>query len=115
MSAVVARALGGVQCALGALLVTRPASIGRQAPQWVVRVLGLRGVVQGAVTLLEPEATTLALGACVDAAHALSMVPVVAGSARYRRPAAISGGIAAVMAFAGLGLARSETTRARNA
>jgi hypothetical protein len=109
MSTTSARALGSAQLALGALLVTRPGALAGHAPLWLVRLLGGRGVLQGAMTLLEPGATTLALGACIDAAHALSMIPVVAGSSRYRRPAAVSGGVAAVMAVAGLGLARSRT------
>lgn len=109
-----ARALGGVQLALGAVLVARPAIAG-QVPSWLVRVLGGRGVLQGAVTLAEPGAGTLALGACVDAAHAASMIPVAAVSARYRRPAAVSGGIAAAMAAAGLALARTDTTPAMRA
>lgn len=115
MTVLAARALGGAQVGLGALLVARPGVVGRTAPSWLVRVLGIRGVVQGTVTVLDPDDTTVALGACVDAAHALSMIPVVAVSARYRRPAALSGGVAAAMAVAGLGIARARTASAGTA
>jgi hypothetical protein len=113
MSAVPARVLGSAQLALGALLVGRPGVLAGHVPWWIVRLLGARGLVQGAVTVLDPDTTTLGLGACVDAAHALSMLPVVVASSRYRRPAAISGAVAAGLAVAGLGLARRDPASVR--
>ena len=106
MSVTLARGLGAAQAALGVVLLARPAQLAPEVPSWLVRVLGARGVVQGALTAATPQPVTLALGASADSAHALSMLPVAIASSRYRRPAAISGAVAAVMAVAGAALAR---------
>jgi len=108
VSAARSRALGAAQVGLGALLVARPTQVAAEVPSWLVRVLGARGIVQGALTIAAPEPTTLALGASADAAHALSMVPFTIWSHRYRRAAAVSGGTAAVMAVLATALARRD-------
>lgn len=115
MTAPVARGLGAAQFAFGCLLVARPSQVAGQVPSWLVRLLGARGVVQGALIVAVPDPAVLALGASADAAHALSMVPVALGSKRYRRPAGISASIATVMAVAGAALARSDVKSARQA
>ncbi|WP_375493586.1 hypothetical protein [uncultured Jatrophihabitans sp.] len=78
----------------------------RPASAAVVRVLGARQLVQGVITVAAPEESTLVLGAIVDTLHALSMVPFVAISPRFRRPAAISASLAAASATAGFVLAK---------
>lgn len=115
MSATLSRGLGAAEVALGVVLLARPAQVAARVPSWLVRVLGARGVVQGALTMAAPQPATLALGASADAAHALSMVPFAIASTRYRRPAAISGGIAAVLAAAGATLAREDAGTPRRA
>jgi hypothetical protein len=70
-------------------------------PRWLVRVLGARSVLQGVVTAVAPQPSVLTAGAVVDATHALSMVPVILASSRYRRVAAVSTAVAVLSAAAG--------------
>jgi hypothetical protein len=91
------------------MLLVRPSGVARRAggkqrpvpPAWLVRVLGARSVLQGLVTGLAPQPSVLAAGAVVDTTHALSMVPVMIASARYRRVAALSTAVAVASAAAG--------------
>ena len=94
---------------LGAGLLLRPRTVARRAggahrpgpPAWLVRVLGARSVLQAAATAVAPGAPVLIAGAAVDATHALSMLPLVIASPRYRRVAAVSSAVAFASAAAG--------------
>ena len=72
----------------------------------VVRVLGARQVTQAGLALAFPAEPLLGLGAGVDALHALSMVPLALATPRWRRPALVSGLMAAAFAAAGVLVAR---------
>jgi hypothetical protein len=78
----------------------------------VVRVLGARQVIQAGLAQFWlarsfPAGPMLGLGVGVDALHALSMIPVAAAAPRWRRPALVSGLMAAAFAVAGLLAARA--------
>jgi hypothetical protein len=77
-------------------------------PAWIVRVLGVRSLLQGAAELRWPTPAVACAGAVVDATHAASMVLVAARSRRYRRAALVSGGFATVAAAAQMGAAARE-------
>jgi hypothetical protein len=72
----------------------------------VVRVLGARQVAQAGLALAFPAEPLLGLGVAVDALHALSMVPLVLATPRWRRPALVSGLMATAFAVAGVLAAR---------
>jgi hypothetical protein len=72
----------------------------------VVRVLGARQVTQAALVLAFPAEPLAGLGVGVDALHALSMLPLAVATARWRRPALVSGLTAAAFAVAGALAAR---------
>ena len=98
------RLLSGAGAAWGLALLTRPrrvvAALCPEFPPfrlWIVRLLGARLAAQHVAVLLTPEAPVLRAASAVDLLHAASMVPLL-GSARYRRAALISGGIAAAYA-----------------
>jgi hypothetical protein len=98
------RALAGAGLAWGSALLLRPrdvvAALCPEYPDsllWVVRVLGVRLVVQHAVVLAAPEQPVVRVASAVDLVHAASMLPLL-GSRRYRRAALISGGVAAAYA-----------------
>lgn len=106
-------AVAALQLATGAALVARPAAVWRRVAgpgdarraTDVVRLLGGRMAVQGAVELLRPAPRVAAAGAAVDGTHALSMLLLAAVSGRYRRAALASAGLAggtAVLALATL-------------
>ena len=65
----------------------------------VTRVLGLRLLVQGAVTAALPR--LLGGGAAVDALHATTLLALAAARPAYRRPALASATDAASAAFLG--------------
>lgn len=101
--ATVGAALGGSRAVLGIFALIAPESAVRACagpnlsampPPWVVRLLGGRLLLQGALEVGRPSRTVLLVGAGVDATHALSML-VIAAASRYRRPALVSAGIAA--------------------
>ena len=103
------RLLAGAGAVSGVALLARPQRIvDRLCPElpgdrvWLVRVLGLRLLVQHGAVLLEPHPVLVRAGSAVDLAHAASMVPFT-GSARYGRAARISGALAA--AYAGVAMA----------
>jgi hypothetical protein len=97
-----------VRLAWGGLLVTAPRTVlrvltdgaGSEAP--VVRVLGARHVVQGAVELARPTPATLRVGAAVDLLHATTCAAAVAFSPTWRRPALLDGTGAVALATAAL-------------
>jgi hypothetical protein len=111
------RVLAGAGAAWGVALLARPrrvvAALCPEFPAsrlWLVRVLGARLVAQHAVVLLAPEAPVVRVASAVDLAHAASMVPLLA-SARYRRAALISGGVAAVYAATAPALSTGDRER----
>lgn len=83
---------------------------GRRAPTWLVRVLGGRTALQGAVVsrIGSPDDRRRALraGAVVDVLHGASMVAAAALMPPYRRSATISATVAFSSAAAGLAAAR---------
>jgi hypothetical protein len=107
------RLFNGVQCAIGLATLARPQGVvstltpagAAQPDARIVRVLGLRQAVQGAVGVARPTSQFVLLGALVDAAHALSLVPIIAFSSRYRASAAASAGLATAAAAVGVALA----------
>ena len=103
------RVLAALGAASGLALLARPQRIvDRLCPElprnrvWLVRVLGLRLLVQHGAVLLEPHPVLVRAGSAIDLAHAASMVPF-AGSARYGRAARVSGSLAAC--YAGVAMA----------
>ena len=105
---------------VGCLLFLRPEQVarsaagprGRPVPGRLVRVLGLRSLVQGALIATAPTTAVLAGGAIVDATHAVSMTPFIALCGRYRRAAALSALVATVSAAVGaLAAAPRRTSR----
>ena len=72
----------------------------------VVRVLGARQLAQAGLALAFPDEPLARLGVGVDALHALSMVPLALATPRWRRPAMVSGLMAAAFAAAGVLAAR---------
>jgi hypothetical protein len=106
------RLLAATGMGWGALLLTRPRLVaGLLAPEfpadrdWVARVLGARLLIQDGALLVRPTRGATVAGSVVDGLHALSMLPLLA-SDRYRRAAAVSGGVAAVGAVSTGVLAR---------
>jgi hypothetical protein len=81
--------------------------LGRGA-RGVVRVLGVRQLVQALATSAQPTAAVLVLGVEVDLAHAASMVGSGMLSGRWRRVALADAAIAIMFAVAGALLARSN-------
>ncbi|GAB2461170.1 hypothetical protein [Jatrophihabitans fulvus] len=110
MTTASARALGVANLIAGAVMAARPQAVAHAAGRpgarphpGIVRVLGLRQLAQGAVTLVSPSADVLWLGAAVDSAHAASMLPFAV--TRFRRAALLSAAIAASSALIGRELA----------
>ena len=67
-------------------------------PRWLVRLLGTRVVLQQLVVLAAPSRRTVLLGAGIDALHAASMVAAARHWPAHRRPALLSGAVAAASA-----------------
>jgi hypothetical protein len=67
----------------------------------VTRVLGARLLVQGAVTVVRPDAVTLALGAETDFVHAATMLAWAVVDRRARRLTVLSAATAALFGAAG--------------
>jgi hypothetical protein len=83
----------------------RPASPRARA---VTRLLGIRHLIQAAVTAAAPNAVVLTIGAQVDLAHAASMLALAAASPPLRRAGLADGLIAAMFAAAGTAGARAR-------
>jgi hypothetical protein len=96
------QALGAVPLAATPHRVTRVLGRDRRLdpPAWIVRVLGVRSLLQGAAELRWPTPALACAGAAVDATHAASMAFVAARSRRYRRAALVSGAFAMLSAAA---------------
>jgi hypothetical protein len=111
--------LVGVRAGYGAVQLVRPAYSAEQllggpldpGAMAAVRVLGARQLAQAAVSVAVPSARLLALGAGADGAHALSMAVLALADPRRRRPAMISGLVAAVFAAGGAVVARRAASR----
>jgi Domain of unknown function (DUF5911) len=73
----------------------------------VARVLGVRHLIQAAVTAAVPNAAVLTIGAQVDLAHAASMLALAATSRPLRRAGLADGLTAAVFAAGGMAGART--------
>ena len=107
------QAVAAAQAVLGGALFGWPARIGQavstgrgQPPAaWLVRVLGLRMLVQGILELVRPGRRLVLAGAAVDLCHALSMLGVGLCWPRFRRAALVSAGVATATAAAGAGTA----------
>ncbi|MCZ2814198.1 hypothetical protein O2W15_22450 [Modestobacter sp. VKM Ac-2979] len=91
----------------GAVLLVRPEQVaravrgdGREPSAWVVRLLGGRVLAQQAAVLLHPSRGLVLAGVAADALHAASMVPTALAWMAYRRPAWVSGAVAAGAAIA---------------
>jgi hypothetical protein len=107
------RVLGAAQLVLGALLLVAPRTMARatsgrwqQPPSVVVRILGGRLFVQGAITARYPTDGVLSIGMKVDALHAASMLLSAVTMPRYRRIAmssAVVAGGSALFAFSARG------------
>lgn len=91
-----------VRLVLGGVLVAAPGALlgGIHAPDRddprvlvVSRLLGGRLLLQAAVDLAS-RGRMRRVGAAVEAAHALSMLPLVAGSSDHRRAATVSAAVA---------------------
>jgi hypothetical protein len=100
----------------GVLLTTAPGTVletitGRPATpsqRWVLRVLGSRHAVQAMVDLARPTPAVLRLGAAVDLLHAATCAGAVAFLPLWRRPAAMDGVGALVLAAGALAQARTR-------
>ena len=106
--------LAGVRASYGAIQVALPGYSAEEllggpldaTTVRVVRVLGPRQLAQAGLALPFPAEPLAGLGVGVDALHALSMVPLALATPRWRRPALVSGLMAAAFAAAGLLAAR---------
>jgi hypothetical protein len=106
--------LAGVRAGYGTVQLATPAWSAEQllggpldsATLRAVRVLGTRQLAQAGVALACPAEPWPGLGVGVDTMHALSMVGLAATGPRWRRPALVSGLMAAAFAGAGVLAAR---------
>ena len=103
------RVLGSVQLALGALLLIAPEAVTRvvskrdlRPPTVIVRLLGGRIIVQGAVLASCPTDAVLSIGIVVDLVHGASMILAARAMSEYRRSALSSAALAWGSALAGL-------------
>jgi hypothetical protein len=99
-----ARVWGVLTAAAGSatlVVASRPRLPGRErVPRLVVGVLGARQVMQGSLVMLAPTSDMVKLAIAVEVVHGSSMLPVAAWP-RYRRPALLAAGQAALFALAG--------------
>jgi hypothetical protein len=111
-----ARGLQKTRAAYGAALVLAPGPViwlatgqlpGRRARR-VAQVLGIRHLIQAALTAAAPEPGVLAIGGQVDAVHAASMLLLAAVSRAGRRAALTDALTEAALAAAGLSASRRE-------
>jgi hypothetical protein len=99
-AAAAARAVWGLVLAVAPARAATLASAGHPEPRaWVVRVLGLRLLVQCVWVLLSPSRARVLTAAAVDAVHAASMAGVAARWPAYRRAAGVSGTASAASAL----------------
>jgi len=79
----------------------------------VIRVLGARQLLQGALSAVSPTPAVLAVGVWVDSLHALSGVLFAAVDRRRARPVLLDAGLAAALAAAGRWLHARQPPLAR--
>ncbi len=95
-----ARGLGALTCTAGLVLVARPGQVARAVSRGtppearIVRLLGARMLLQGALLAARPDRRLAAACAAVDGTHAASMVAAAVLLPRYRRAALLSAGVA---------------------
>jgi len=75
------------------------------APTWIIRLLGLRMLVQGILQLARPRRATFGVCAAVDATHAVSMLAAAHVWPTYRRAALLSAAGAGLSAVVGVAAA----------
>jgi hypothetical protein len=100
---VLARAAWGVALATvpdRILGVTQPERPGTPVAPRILRVLGVRHILQSGVETLAPVPAVHYLGAVADVLHALSGVGLAAVDRRWRRAALIDSAIAAAFGLA---------------
>ena len=104
----VTRSWGLASIGVGVAFLVRPHTLaglvtsGRHTPDdTVVRVLGGRQVVQGALITRDPTPLLVVGGTVVDALHASSMLAVAAFWPRYRKAALTSAAIAGTSGIIG--------------
>ena len=114
------RSLGVATAATGALglcLSPRVAQLaggsGSIPPDWIVRLLSGRYLIQGAIECLRPTRRVLLACSLTDGLHATSMFMVASAWPSYRRPSLISAGIAILSATAAA--SRAGTSAGRHA
>jgi len=95
------RVLGATRIAVGGLwlagLATDRRAVGASLPRagrLAALALAGRDIAQGALLVSDPRQRSAQAGAVIDGLHAASMLPVVALVPRYRKPAAVSAGVA---------------------
>ena len=101
------RLVGAANASLGAYTAFDAERVARRAagpdavpdPR-IVRVLGIRQLVQGLVTVAAPTRQVVLGGAAVDCLHAASMLPVPAVLPAFGRPARLSAASALLSAAA---------------
>lgn len=103
------RVLAAARVAWGIVLIAAPRwliahcrreNTGR-APVTVMRVLGVRQLLQGVTTLAVPERAVVEMGAATDATHAMSGFGLAATSPPWRRAALADSAVAQSFAVAG--------------
>lgn len=106
--------LAGAHAGQAAILLAQPPSVLRMVagepdvpPPWIMRVLGVRLLVQATVEMLSPRRSTLRISAFVDLTHAASMLLAAMVWPRYGRAALVSAGSAASSAVAATAIART--------
>jgi hypothetical protein len=99
--------LVGAHAAQAAILLAQPLGVLRRAagthdvpPPWIMRVLGVRLLVQAIAEMTSPRPTMLRINAFVDLTHAASMFVAAKAWPRYRRAAMVSAAGAASSAVA---------------
>lgn len=90
----------------GVVLVTLDRRPALRSQVVLLRVLGVRHLLQGGLDLARPTRTALRCGAAVDLLHAATCVAAVAFLPRWRRPALVDGTGAVTFAAAALARAR---------
>ena len=105
--------LAGAHVGQAAILLAQPPSLLRIVagerdvpPAWIMRVLGVRLLVQATTELISPRPTTLRASAFIDLTHAASMFAAAKAWPQYRRAALVSTISAASSAVAATAVAR---------
>jgi hypothetical protein len=78
-------------------------------PVWILRLLGIRMLIQGLAEIAAPRRRTFQICAAIDVAHAMSMVGAARIWPAYRRAALQSAAAAGVSALLGAVAASSVT------